>query len=88
MPIYSPSEMQEQAAQLKGNQVEDALERCNKKIREAMAQGDTKVRIWTGIEYGDSDYIYVDSALEAAGYRVDSEVGLRHGHVVDVEWDE
>lgn len=88
MSIASPSSLREQAAQQKTNNVDDAMRYCEDKIRDAMARNVNSVRICTGIEYGDSDYMLVDSALEAAGYRVDSDVSLRHGHIVDVAWDD
>lgn len=87
MPLYNPSMMQAQAAQQKQRVVAAAIEHCSEKIRDAMSQDKTSVRNWTGIEYGDMEYLAVDSALDAAGFRVNSSVSLRHGHIVDVEWD-
>lgn len=88
MHILSPTEQRRKTRQDQSHAVDAAIALCNEKIAEAMRAEKNKVRVCTGIPYGDSDYVAVDSALETAGYRVDSEVSLRHGHIVDIEWDE
>lgn len=52
-----------------------------------MPEQGTPVRVHAGIAYGASDLQHrLESALEDAGYRVDSEMSLRHGLMLDIEW--
>lgn len=87
MGILTPSENQA-AADHQPSGLEEAIAYCNSKIQGAMAEDEKFVRVVTGIPYsGYRQQEKLEEALRGAGYRVDSEMQVRHGLVIDIEWD-
>lgn len=89
MAILSPKQHRKNAENSDAAKVAEAVERCNDRIGKAIQNDDNGVRVYTGIDYSDWHLqSLVESELESAGYRVDSEMSVRHGLIIDIEWDD
>lgn len=88
MPIFSPIENRQLIDNQTSSSLEYSLDYCNEKVQEAMRSRKTMVCVWTGIEYGNFSQQYaLESKLVSAGYRIDSEMSVRHGLIIDIIWD-
>lgn len=88
MGILSPQQHRDNAGRADARLVAEAIDLCNERIAEAIRNDDTGCRVHTAIGYSDWHLkSLVESELECAGYRVDAEMSVRHGLIIDIEWD-
>lgn len=85
MSIQSIDELRHAGHQHREHRLDQACEHCNHKIAEALDRGETEVRVWTGLDYQDTDLAArLDDMLRDKGYEVDGEMQVRHGYVLDI----
>lgn len=72
--------------QLRKESVNNAVEHTLEKIKEAIEEGVTTIRVYTGIAYNDllAEHIF-ENEMEQHGYKIDGESQVRHGFVVDID---
>lgn len=72
--------------QLRRESVNNAVEHTLEKIKEAIEEGVTTIRVYTGIAYNDllAEHIF-ENEMEQHGYKIDGESQVRHGFVVDID---
>lgn len=88
MGLLTPQQHRDSIGNSDANKVAEAIELCNERIADAIRRDDTGCRVHTNIDYSDWHLqTLVESELESAGYRVDAEMSVRHGLIIDIEWD-
>lgn len=69
----------------RSERLDRACEHCNHRIAEALDRDESEVRVWTGFDYTERDLAHrLENLLIEKGYRVDGEMQVRHGYVIDI----